>query len=304
MQFRRNSVKVTKVIESSHNSLPLAFGFPDITTEDLQLLKPTYWNSLLDDDPAQAAMQMFWHSYVLEANGKRFLIDTCCGNDKVRPMEFFNRLDTPYLANLAAAGYRPEDIDYVLCTHLHHDHVGWNTKLENGKWVPTFPNAKYVFTSADYAYFSRYAGHDAMQNPAFQDSILPIVEHGMAELVDTNHMIEHEIGSEVRLEGVPGHTPGSCVIHAGDPKVSDAIFTGDLFHHPLEVINPNSHFAADEDSARGTESRRAFLSRVADTASTLFPAHFFAGTVHAWGDRFRYDLINGNGGEVDYYRFI
>lgn len=304
MQFVRNGLTVNKIIESSHCQLPLAFGFPEITAQDLALLKRNYWNSSLDEDPSKAFMQMFWHGYVLEANGKKFLIDTCCGNDKARPHEFFDHLQTPFMTNLQAAGYRAEDIDYVMCTHLHHDHVGWNTKLDNGKWVPTFPNAKYVFTRADYDYFAQYAGNDPMQNPAFQDSILPIVEQGMAELVDTDHIVDHAIGSVVRLEGTPGHTPGSVVIHAGSEPRAEAIFTGDLFHHPLEIINPRSHFHADEDSMLGTASRHTFLSRVADTDTTLFPAHFFAGSVATEGDRFRYDLVNGNGGEVDYARYI
>jgi glyoxylase-like metal-dependent hydrolase (beta-lactamase superfamily II) len=306
MEISPDGMSIRKIVESSHNQMPLHVAFPEITAEDMKALKPWYWHKTLNDDPSKASMQMYWHSYLLRLNGKLFLIDTCAGNHKTRAHPIFDDLDTPFLLNLAAAGVTPEEIDYVLCTHLHFDHVGWNTKLEDGRWVPTFPNAKYVFTRKDYDYYTKVYNNpnDPCQLAAAADSLIPIVEHGLAELVETDHVIEHELAAGVWLEGIPGHSPGNCVIHAGPRGRSSAIFTGDVFHTPLQIIRPSLRFSGDDDPELAPISRAAFFERCADTDSILLPAHFFAGRIVRFQDSLRYRLLNGEQRPLDYYRYI
>jgi glyoxylase-like metal-dependent hydrolase (beta-lactamase superfamily II) len=304
VEIKLQAVTIKKFIESGHVEMPFGWAFPNVTSEDLRALKRWWWHDLLNEDPSLAKIQMYWHSYVLQLNGKNFLIDACVGNRKRRPFDFLNDQNSPYLDNLAGAGLKPEQIDYVLCTHLHHDHVGWFTKLENGQWVPTFRNAKYVLTRADYDLFSDYHGEDPCQRPAFYDSILPIVEHGLAELVETDHRIEHGLSGDVWLQGVAGHTPGNCVIHAGSGGRSTAIFTGDVFHHPVEILRPLTPFKGDEDRELGAKNRAAFFMQYAGTGATLFPAHFFAGKVERDEDGYRYELVNGSQRPINYWKHI
>ncbi len=140
------------------------------------------------------------HSFVIEVDGCTILVDSCCGNDKQRSLPDVHLLDTRYLQNLRAAGFAPGDIDLVMCTHLHFDHVGWNTRLENGKWVPTFPNARYLFGQRDFAYFQQDPEGEELHCEAFLDSIVPVMEAGRGELVDEDHIAHGEIGDGVWLD--------------------------------------------------------------------------------------------------------
>ncbi len=215
------------------------------------------------------------HSWLIRTAHHNILVDTCGGDDKERP-DFlaFHRKKTGYLQKLAAVGLRPEDIHFVLCTHLHVDHVGWNTRLDNGRWVPTFPNAKYVFSPADLALYDAKAGIGGGSDErtrVYNDSVLPIIEAGLAEHVSG----EHQLGDGLRIEPAPGHTPGHVVVTAEGGGRS-ALFTGDILHHPIQVFEPdwNSAFCVDQTAARAT--RRRVLSRCADNGSLLCPAHFGA----------------------------
>jgi glyoxylase-like metal-dependent hydrolase (beta-lactamase superfamily II) len=221
------------------------------------------------------------HSFVLQTGRLNILIDTCNGNDKQRTgiMAGMHMLSHDYLGNLAKLGLKPEDIDVVLCTHLHSDHVGWNTRLENGQWVPTFPNARYLMSEIDVTFYgSLPPAHPqyALTREAYDDSILPVLNSGQAELIRTGHLVEREIGNGVWFEGCPGHTPGNMVIHAqcGGHADQHAIFTGDVFHHPAQIQDPTLHINVDADPVDGLAVRRHFIEAYGNTGTVLLAAHF------------------------------
>jgi glyoxylase-like metal-dependent hydrolase (beta-lactamase superfamily II) len=237
------------------------------------------------------------HSYVVRTPRRNILVDTCCGNDKQRAsMPAWHLLNTPYLNELAAIGLRPEDIDIVLCTHLHADHVGWNTRLIDGRWVPTFPNARYVMNRDEYGHWRK--AHDA--NPplpvtrgAFLDSVLPVVESGQAMMVSGDFHVDVELGDGVWLESAPGHTPGHVCVHAQSDG-RHALLCADAVHHPIQLTYPHIVTTADHDPAQATETRRRLFDRYADTDTILLPAHFpepTAGRIVGHGDAFRFQFL-------------
>ena len=188
-------LRVSRVYEADA-VIPLSAALPDITAQDLARLKSWYWDADLADAPNQAGMRISVHSFVLRVDGRNILIDTCCGNDKKRSLPPVSMQNWPYLENLARAGLQPEDIDLVMCTHLHFDHVGWNTRLKDGSWVPTFPNARYLFGRRDLEFFSKQR-HEATHREAFDDSVAPILDAGLADLVDSDTLIHREIGDGI-----------------------------------------------------------------------------------------------------------
>lgn len=234
------------------------------------------------------------HSWLIRDRGRIILVDTGVGNDKPRPFTpYFDRLHTPFLERLAAQGVLPDQVDFVLMTHLHVDHVGWNTRLEGGTWRPTFPNAQYVFSKAEYEYFTDPENCSERNKTSFlvqQDSIRPIVEAGLARMIEID-------GSEV-IEGfrflpTPGHTVDHSSI-AFARGADAALFVGDLLHHPVQVRNPevNSGFDAFVDQAR--ESRRRALEYAAKHNAMVFTTHFAppsAGRVRQVGSEFVWEFL-------------
>lgn len=285
-------LQVSQIVELV-DGLPLGMVLPDFSRADLARLRQWYWDGGLDDDPAKARFDLSIHSYVLRVDGLNVLIDTCNGNDKARIVPFANQLNTPYLDRLADLGLTPDDIHIVMCTHLHCDHVGWNTRLIDGRWVPTFPNARYVFSRRDYEHFSEQT-EEQLHRDAYLDSVLPVVEAGQAEMVESDAAIHRTLGDGVWLEDASGHSPGCCVIKArrgGDL----ALFSGDVIHHPMQLVRPDLPFFADHDPARAVRTRQRLLERHADTDTVFFPAHFQqggAGRVMRDGDGFRYEFLD------------
>jgi glyoxylase-like metal-dependent hydrolase (beta-lactamase superfamily II) len=180
-----------------------------------------------------------------------------------------------------------------MCTHLHFDHIGWNTRLDNGRWVPTFPNARYLFSRKDYEYFATVeAGH--LHYEGYQDSVLPVVEHGLADIVEDDHVVHREIEDGVWLEPANGHSPGCCTVHAqrGGPR---SVFSGDVIHHPLQLVRPELAMSFDEDQALAPQVRIRLLDSLADSDSLLFPAHFrgiSAGHVKRDGDAYSFRFLD------------
>lgn len=208
-------------------------------------------------------------TYVVKTPRHTVLADTCFGNDKTRKTLAHGHMrKDPYLERLAAAGVKPEQVDYVFCTHLHLDHVGWNTRLENGRWVPTFPRARYLFGKKEWEHWSQ-APATAFNHDAIQDSVRPIVEAGRAVMVDSGHAIED--GMEVIP--LPGHTPG----HAGlrlKSQGKQAVMTGDMMHHALQVCEPKWDIGVATLPDLSVKVRTEFLRQHADTDVLVLAAHF------------------------------
>lgn len=282
--------EISSVEESTVPFRTLPEMYPDATEEmvekHLSWMAPDYMD-------AETRMMLFsFKSYVIRTGRLTILVDACVGNHKDRPgRPNWHQQNWPYMANLAAVGVRPEEIDIVMCTHLHIDHVGWNTQLKDGRWVPTFPNARYVFAKAEYDHWQKMLGTSEVGDNVFNDSVLPVVEASRADLVAMDHEIDHGIV----LEPTPGHTPGHVALHlnsAGD----DAVFTGDLFHHPVQVREPqlSSHVCSDQDLSR--QSRYDFLNRYADSGTLICPAHFTGtevGHMKSDGDGWRFEFVEG-----------
>ncbi len=289
VQLGRLTIK--KVFESE-GSIPFSACMPGILPADFAAMRRWYWSDELSEDPAEAMFKLSVHSYVLEVDGLKVLVDSCNGNDKERSVPFAHMLQTSYIANLAKAGLKPEDVDIVLCTHLHCDHVGWNTRLENGRWVPTFPKARYIFSRRDHDFFSTQT-HEQLSREAYLDSVLPVVEAGLADIVESDSVVHREIGDGIWLEDAAGHSPGAVAVHA-KRLGSQAIFSGDAFHHPIQLIRPDAPFFADENPEMASAVRKAMMEAHADTDTVFFPAHFrgvSAGRVKRDGTRFRYEFL-------------
>lgn len=276
---------------------PLAAVMPAATDDDLRAARTWLRDPYLTDEVTTAQLALSMHSFVVASRGVNILIDACIGNHKQRqPLDFVTNLDRPdYLDNLGRAGFRPEDINYVLCTHLHFDHVGWNTRLQDGRWVPTFPNAKYLFSRADYEDLDADREKVPLYGRAFEDSVLPVVAAGQAELVESGRAVDLELGAGVWFESAPGHSAGNCVIYAksGDER---AIFSGDVVHHPIQIARPELYLSpGDVDVPLATDTRRRLIETCCDTDTVLLPAHFTdptAGRIVSGRGGWRYHFLD------------
>jgi glyoxylase-like metal-dependent hydrolase (beta-lactamase superfamily II) len=286
---------VQKVLEMESGP-PMPLILPGITPQDLAHLATWYRDDTLGPTAEQSAFMMSMHSYVLQLDGLTVLVDACNGDHKQRSIPDVDRRQTPYLANLAKLGLTTDDIDLVLCTHLHFDHVGWNTRLENGRWVPTFANARYLFSRRDFEHF----GKQELENDnlrAFRDSVLPVYEAGRAELVEEHSVVHRQIGDGLWLEPAFGHSPGnfSVLAECGGER---AIFWGDVIHHPVQLIRPELKMSFDGDPEMARETRRRTITRAVEEALVCFPAHFrdpSAGRVLRDGDVYRYRFVDTEG---------
>jgi glyoxylase-like metal-dependent hydrolase (beta-lactamase superfamily II) len=225
------------------------------------------------------------HALLVEANGVKLIVDTCVGNDKPRGLTMNNPLQTDFLKHLADAGAPRESIDYVVCTHLHVDHVGWNTMLVDGKWMPTFPNARYLIGRAEYEHWVEFES-DEEHRQVMADSVKPIFESGLADKVE----MDHRISPEIRLMPTTGHTPGhvSVVIES---KGETAIITGDMIHHPIQMAHPNWATPYDSDRRAAEATRRAMLKDWSEKPVLVIGTHFAAptaGRIERDGDAFKF----------------
>ena len=266
--YRFGDATVTRVVEQRGLGFSPAYLFPDWQPSVLN--EHGGWMAPGCYDEASGRLVSSIHAWVVRTACRTVLIDTCVGNGKRRlGFASFDRLDTGFLDRLATAGVHPEAVDLVLCTHLHADHCGWNTRLLDGRWTPTFPNATYVFSEAEHAHWSGPAGREGVHAGVFEDSVLPVIAAGQARVVDG----QAAVGERLRLVPTPGHSPGHLAVEleAGGQR---ALFCGDLLHHPAQVHHPawNSRFCANAEAAQA--SRRWALDHAAESEAVLFTSHF------------------------------
>ena len=257
---------------------PPALLFPTITPEVVEEVRQEFDEQSVDKQTGDLLLTA--RAYVVRTQRQVILIDSCNGNHKPRPaFPSTDRLETPYLDRLQAAGVTPEQVDIVICTHLHPDHVGWNTRLADGRSVPTFPNAKYLVGQTEFddmkSLHDAGSGEDLMQQiltATFEDSVLPIVAHNQAVFIDQGHVVEQELDHGVRLESAPGHTRGHVSIHI-EGAGQHALATGDAFHHLLQ-LNRVDLPGPDADPEQAIATRRRLFDTYTDTSTIVLPAHF------------------------------
>jgi glyoxylase-like metal-dependent hydrolase (beta-lactamase superfamily II) len=257
-------VKVTSIMETA-DRIPWAPLFPAETSEHYKKYDWLVPNFVTPQGQIILAVQAF----VLEIHGRRIVIDTCVGNDRGREMPQCSDLQTAFLENLKSAGFDPNSIDIVLCTHLHFDHVGWNTRLENGRWVPTFPKARYLFGRREWAYWQDVLKENSHNVRHILDSVQPILDAGLADFVETNHRVMDEIW----LEPSHGHTPGHVSVRVSS-RGQEAIVTGDVFHNPIQLAEPEICSVGCVDKEMSRQTRREFIARYGDRPVRLFAVHF------------------------------
>ncbi|OPF92196.1 MBL fold metallo-hydrolase [Rhodopseudomonas palustris] len=277
MVWTIGKVKITKIVEMELTG-GTRFILPQATPQEIQAMP---WLIPQFASP-EGRLTMSVHSWVVETPSRRILVDACIGNDKQgRGVPHWNGLDKPYLQDLARAGYPADSIDTVICTHLHVDHVGWNTRLVDGQWVPTFPNARYLFGRIEYEYWKTHAT-DAAHAAVFADSVEPVIDAGVVDLVAS----DAEIADEITLIPTPGHSPGHVALHIRSDG-EEAVLSGDVAHHPCQMVRLDWSSSFDSDALLSIETRRRLFSRFADTPTLLFGGHFGPGRIVSDGDAFR-----------------
>ena len=266
---------IERIVDMDPFRLPLRMIFPDASLEELEDARA--WLEPHSLDFAAGEVLLGVQSHLLRIGGLTILVDTCVGECKPRPKrpDWHERQDTGYLDRLAAAGVRPEEVDVVMCTHLHADHAGWNTRLENGRWVPTFPNARYVMGRAELDHWTAEEARapGEANHGTFADSVKPVVEAGLAEPVDEGF----ELTAGLSLIALPGHTPGQMGLSLKHPG-GTAIFCGDALHSPVQLRKPDWSSAFCSDPVQAALTRRAMLEQAEGTGGMILPVHLRGAT--------------------------
>jgi len=279
LRWQVGDVRVTRVQELQ--APDISFVIPDVTAESIAGIDWIGPFRARNGDPLASV-----HTLVIEAGERRILVDTCIGNDKRLPIPAWSGLQTGFLADLAEAGFPPERIDTVLCTHLHIDHVGWNTRLEGERWVPTFANARTLLARPEWEHWA--ADENEWNQQILADSVRPLFDADLVDLVETDCAVD----DAVRLVPTPGHTPGHVSV-AISSRGEEAIITGDLVHHPAQFAHPEWGAVVDTDPEQADRTRRAFMARHADTPTLVIGTHFAgptAGHLVRDGDAYRLEV--------------
>ncbi len=262
--WRIGDVEVTRIVEMYDFQDHFFMTIPDATPEEVlgvPWLRPRYVTP-------EGLQRMNFQGFVVRAPGRTLMVDTCIGNMRDRQYDVFCGLQTSFLEDIGSLGLGPQDFDTVMCTHLHHDHVGWNTHWNGARWVPTFPNARYLFGRKEYeAWTTDLIHHHDPRH--IQDSVNPIVEAGLADLVEA----DHRICDEIWLEPSHGHTPGHVHVRISSAG-AEAVITGDLIHHPYQCAVPHRHATFDMDKDAGRDTRMGFVDRYADSGVLVIGSHF------------------------------
>jgi glyoxylase-like metal-dependent hydrolase (beta-lactamase superfamily II) len=285
--FKIGDMVIHRIIEMEVGFTPALEFLPGLTPEVLAENRSWMKTPMALDD--QDRLVLCFQSYVVQTGRHNILVDSCVGNDKNRPARplWHKKTDTAFMDGLKAAGLTVEDIDFVLCTHLHVDHVGWNTRLENGKWVPTFPNARYLFSKTELDFWLKENEKEVVDPIA--DSVIPIVEAKKCDIVKS----DHSLSDLVSLIPTPGHTIDHYAVTLGKGGKAGVI-TGDLIHTPLQAKYPDLAMRIDYDGKQSSQTRWKFLESYCDTDTLCCFAHFPSpsrGYVKRWGDGFRCEYV-------------
>jgi glyoxylase-like metal-dependent hydrolase (beta-lactamase superfamily II) len=260
-----------RIVDLDPFVLPLDFLFPDADIAMIRDAEPLLAPHHVDYE--QGLVLLGIQSLLLRTATLNVLIDTCVGEHKRRPRrpEWHERASRAFLERLAAAGVGPEQVDVVLCTHLHADHVGWNTRLSNGRWVPTFPKARYLIGRGELTHWQdKEATEPGKHNHgSYADSVLPIIEAGQCETVDDGF----DLGRGMTLLPLPGHSPGQIGLCLDCGTGNEAYFCGDAIHSPAQVFQPQWASAFCFDPAEAVRQRRMLLERAADASALIVPTH-------------------------------
>jgi glyoxylase-like metal-dependent hydrolase (beta-lactamase superfamily II) len=280
-RWRVGACTLTAVVENETPGIPPGLFFDGVKEEDVA--RHASW-LVPDFADARGRVTLRVQAFVIESHGRRVLVDPCVGNFKKRPMPFWNQQNWPFLERFAAAGFAPERIDTVLHTHLHADHCGWDTRLSDGAWVPTFANARHLYTQAELDWIR------AESNPGiegvYEDSIAPILDAGLADVVPP----DLDLGGGLRLEPTPGHTPGHVSLWI-ESEGETALVSGDFLHHPVQCAELQWAETGDTDPDEARATRRRMLARAAETRALFLGTHFAtrpAGRIEPRGDAFRF----------------
>jgi glyoxylase-like metal-dependent hydrolase (beta-lactamase superfamily II) len=278
MHWKVGKVKITKIVElettgSTRFILPLA------SNDEIRKLPWLIPHFATDE----GRLKMSIHSLIVETPSRRIMVDTGLGNDKEgRKVPTWNNRKEPFLETMTAAGFPPDSIDTVLCTHLHVDHVGWNTTLAGGQWVPTFGKARYVFGRAEYEHWRDHSD-ESDKAAVFNDSVKPIMDAGKADLVAS----DAQLTGEITLIPTPGHSPGHMSIYIRS-EGEEGLLTGDVAHHPCQMAHLDWSSTADSDPVQSAETRRQLFARFADTPTLVIGGHFNAGRIRRDGNAFKF----------------
>jgi glyoxylase-like metal-dependent hydrolase (beta-lactamase superfamily II) len=271
---------ITSVLEEQSERLPPEMFFPMATRAEMvrhRWLVPDF-----ADERGRISMRV--QAFVVEGRGRRVLVDPCVGNGKRLQIAHWNERSWPFLERLTEAGFEPEKIDTVVHTHLHADHVGWDTRRLDGAWVPTFAKARHLYTAAELEWCRRET------NPGtagvYTESVAPILEAGLADIVAS----DADLGDGLRLEPTPGHSPGHVSLWI-ESRGEAALVTGDILHHPVQCAEPAWRYIADHDADEARATRIRMLATAAERRALVLGTHFSnrpAGRVVADGDVFRF----------------
>lgn len=263
--WKVGDARVTAVVEAQTDGIPPEFFFPAATAATIRehaWLRPHF-----AQEPGTISLRV--QAFVVEAGGRLVVVDPCVGNGRQRESPFWNDQDWPFMDRFRGAGFDPADVDLVVYTHLHADHVGWGTHRVDDRWVPTFPGARYLFVREELDFLRSRRDAEPDARAIDDDSIAPVFDAGLAELVDA----DADLGLGLQLEPTPGHTPGhaSLWVASGGER---ALVTGDFLHHPVQCSAPDLAFVSDEDPDRAMATRRAMLGRLAEEGTLTFGTHF------------------------------
>lgn len=287
--FKFGEISVTRIVEMEMPMLGAKEFFPDW---DPRAVEPhADWMIPRHFDPVSGNVVINIQAFLIRTPHHTILVDTCVGNHKPRNRDMFNDQVFPWMDNFRAAGVTPEDIDFVLCTHMHVDHVGWNTKLEDGRWVPTFPNAKYIFSRTELDFWMGQSEQDNLTRTGdyVADSVMPILEAKRELVVE----MDHQLSDGLTLEPLPGHTPGMVGLNIASGG-RHGILCGDMMHHMIQCHIPDWSTIACADQQAARDTRKAFLDRYAETDVTIVPSHFpnpTAGFIVPEGDAFAFRYL-------------